>query len=204
MKRYRCPLCAAARNAPSRMAPNDARRFCLPCTDSTGKLVEMRCPSRERSKEKARKSRLNRAAKTREKDRQSKFYLDDGTDIRPIVKSVKKLATWHREGAPAGRAVRAMETELTDAGRAYPWDEFVADLFYRCAVTALRGVHLKLTKSNVDSLISDAAFRFFALDSGELLRVARMEARLLGSHDLDYLKAVVTCARARGAEPPLP
>ena len=38
-KRFVCPLCEDTRLAPSRMARDDVRRFCLECSERTGKLV---------------------------------------------------------------------------------------------------------------------------------------------------------------------
>jgi hypothetical protein len=67
MKIWRCPLCEAGVRAPSKMRQDDARRYCLDCTASEGKLVERVCVARETAKRKAQekvKAALERAKQT--------------------------------------------------------------------------------------------------------------------------------------------
>lgn len=45
MKRWVCPLCGAGKLAPARPAWEDARCFCLRCSERTGKLLARVCPA---------------------------------------------------------------------------------------------------------------------------------------------------------------
>lgn len=60
--RWVCPTCGTGRLAPSRPRKNDVRRYCLPCSEKTGRLVERVAPSLERRRE---ESRERQAAKTK-------------------------------------------------------------------------------------------------------------------------------------------
>ena len=65
-KIWRCPLCRVGIRAPSRIRKTDAKRYCLPCTKDTGKLVERMCVAREAKKQKVSdrtKEALERAKK---------------------------------------------------------------------------------------------------------------------------------------------
>jgi len=46
-RRWVCPRCRRGVNAPSRPRMDDVRRYCLPCSAATGRLVERTCPARE-------------------------------------------------------------------------------------------------------------------------------------------------------------
>lgn len=50
LKRWKCPRCNAGVLAPSRPRKLDVRRYCLPCSEATGKLVERTCPALERQR----------------------------------------------------------------------------------------------------------------------------------------------------------
>ena len=58
-KRYVCPVCGVASNAPGRMSTDDVRRFCLPCSKEDGKLVPLRCPARAKANKRKREARKN-------------------------------------------------------------------------------------------------------------------------------------------------
>lgn len=47
-KRWVCPTCGGGVLAPSRPRKDDVRRYCLPCSKKTGRLVERTCPSLEK------------------------------------------------------------------------------------------------------------------------------------------------------------
>lgn len=83
--RWKCPRCERGTNAPQRMRTDDVRRFCLPCSTATGRLVRRVCPvmegvraerdRRRRDKARAKKER------TREKDAQR-----DGARLRRVAR----------------------------------------------------------------------------------------------------------------------
>lgn len=67
MKRWVCPTCSGGINAPSRPRKDDVRRYCLPCSAKTGRLVERSCPSLERVRAiKTEKTTAQRLAKQKE------------------------------------------------------------------------------------------------------------------------------------------
>jgi hypothetical protein len=51
--RWQCPKCGDGKLAPRRPRRNDTRRYCLPCSDKTGRLVQRQAPSLERLRQKA-------------------------------------------------------------------------------------------------------------------------------------------------------
>lgn len=59
--RWKCELCNNGLLAPTKPRMNDVRRYCLPCSASTGKLVERVAPSLE-------KQRIAKQAATRKKN----------------------------------------------------------------------------------------------------------------------------------------
>ncbi|HEX7095664.1 MAG TPA: hypothetical protein VF183_07260 [Acidimicrobiales bacterium] len=79
MRLYRCPICDVGRKAPDKLATDDARRFCLKCTEKTGKLVEMIVPAHESAKAERAAARAAR----REQQRQ-----------REAARERIRLATW--------------------------------------------------------------------------------------------------------------
>lgn len=73
VKQYRwvCPECESAKHAPQAPRMNDVRRYCLPCSEATGYLVERTCPvldaKRARKKETQRTRAARRAARNKAK-----------------------------------------------------------------------------------------------------------------------------------------
>lgn len=208
MKRYTCPTCDTGRIAPDRMSTDDVRRYCLPCSEDSGKLVEMICPARERAKAKRRKARAKRRKAERKAERERKrqeererFCLDDGTDIRDLVAAVKALPTWQNEGAPAHRAVSRLTVEREAYG-SLPWDTVAVAIIRKATRLALCAVGVSTTYWNVDACVLNAGCRLFNVDRDEVKAVAHNLARLHGWDELNYSQALVTCSRARGNEAP--
>lgn len=56
-RRWVCPACGAGVLAPERPRKDDTRRYCLPCSAKTGRLVERTCPALD-------KARVERAARS--------------------------------------------------------------------------------------------------------------------------------------------
>jgi hypothetical protein len=55
--RWACPRCGSGVNAPSRLRRDDTRRYCLYCSEKTGRLVERECLVRKRKQAKAKAKR---------------------------------------------------------------------------------------------------------------------------------------------------
>lgn len=64
--RWKCETCGSGVLAPSRPRRNDARRYCLPCTETTGRLVERISPALERKRAMAKEVRQQRSRKQRD------------------------------------------------------------------------------------------------------------------------------------------
>ena len=60
--RWVCPNCGAGKLAPSRPRKDDVRRYCLACSERTGRLVERLSPALEKQRREAKEKR-KRAAK---------------------------------------------------------------------------------------------------------------------------------------------
>lgn len=79
MRRWTCPNCETGILAPERPRRDDVRRYCLPCSQQTGRLVARSCPAvekaraaqteRTRTKAAARRKQETAAAR-KERDRQ--------------------------------------------------------------------------------------------------------------------------------------
>ena len=50
--RWKCPICDDGLLAPTRPRRNDVRRYCLPCSTKSGRLVDRVAPSLEKKREK--------------------------------------------------------------------------------------------------------------------------------------------------------
>lgn len=75
MKRWTCPLCTAGKLAPGRPRRDDTRRYCLPCSEKTGRLVERVCAALEgarAAREEAAKAKAAKAAVSRKATRSTK------------------------------------------------------------------------------------------------------------------------------------
>lgn len=92
MKRYRwkCPRCGSGKLLGMRPRVNATDRFCLPCSEETGTLVERVCPVLETQREKA-------AAKAAEKQKQKRLreagkYVVNGVDLRKELSRLWRIA----------------------------------------------------------------------------------------------------------------
>lgn len=93
MKRWRCPNCGSGKLAPGRARKDDTRRYCLPCSERTGRLVERACPAldaRRDAKATARKETTQRV-KGRERERLTKRAVVEGLDVREEWKRLCSL-----------------------------------------------------------------------------------------------------------------
>ena len=89
MKRWKCPLCEVGSNAPGRMAKDDSRRYCFPCSADTGKLVMLVCPSLEKKRATKKATTQTKQAKKRERQRDdvvAAHTLADGTNLNDVTR----------------------------------------------------------------------------------------------------------------------
>lgn len=106
-KRWDCPNGCPGVLAPGRMRKDDVRRFCLPCSAESGRLVERVAPALERKRAEAKEKRREKVAADRARARE-RFLLSDGTDVVRLVWRARRLKAWGRESSHgAGRVKRA-------------------------------------------------------------------------------------------------
>lgn len=67
--RWKCPICNDGLLAPQRPRLDDVRRYCLPCSAKTGRLVERIAPALEAQRTRRNEQRSSRAKKKRQSQR---------------------------------------------------------------------------------------------------------------------------------------
>jgi len=84
MKRWTCPRCGSGKLAPARARKDDARRWCLSCSATTGRMVERTCPSADAARAARRESQRTAALRqrTRERERATTRHTVAGIDVR--------------------------------------------------------------------------------------------------------------------------
>lgn len=121
LRRWVCPLCRAGKLAPSRPRRDDVRRYCLPCSAKTGRLVEKVAPSAERERAVSatataakRKAKASTAAKRRAA---AKAAEKARLDARFVVRSdvTGEPVDLRREVGRVWRAARKVEPRLRAA-----------------------------------------------------------------------------------------
>lgn len=96
---------------PGKPAANNIVRFCLPCSEEKGFLVDRTCPANEKKRARRSESIKKKAKQKREAKRKQdeKKFFADGIDIRERFKALKKLKAWHL----FGRFYRVRASKLT-------------------------------------------------------------------------------------------
>ncbi len=94
-KIWTCPRCKECRLAPSKPRRDDSRRYCLPCSDTTGRLVERTCPALEKKRQ---AKEVSRRAKQKKAAARAKAINDAWPNcLAPIIKRYAKLKAWERD-----------------------------------------------------------------------------------------------------------
>lgn len=102
-KRWVCPDCGKGALAPSKMTEVDVRRYCLPCSKRTGKLVRRTCPALTVERERAKQQRLAREQRKRATRRRQNLAKREaqiaretvcGVVVRALVRKWLTLAAW--------------------------------------------------------------------------------------------------------------
>lgn len=116
--------------APGRMRKDDVRRFCWPCSQETGYLVERHAPALERKRKTAKATRLEKERAQRERQRETRASREviDGVDIGKEIARLIKLPAL-RDELPAYLRRRRVPWALHRSvrrsfysGHAYPRD----------------------------------------------------------------------------------
>jgi hypothetical protein len=82
MIRWLCPLCSRACLGLERPRQDDVRRYCLPCSKRTGRLVERAAPVLQARREKAAARRA--VTTTRARDLEAERWTVAGEDVRQL------------------------------------------------------------------------------------------------------------------------
>lgn len=69
-RRWVCPVCGKGALAPSRPRKDDVRRYCLPCSTKTGRLVLRVAPAVEKARAESKERRAAKAATVRQTAKQ--------------------------------------------------------------------------------------------------------------------------------------
>lgn len=96
--RWVCPHCGRGVNAPSRLRKDDTRRYCLPCSERTGRLAERECLAHLRKQAKARKRRSDKAKRERAKTADARKQRTEQ------LRALRREARDHQQQADERRA----------------------------------------------------------------------------------------------------
>lgn len=110
MVRWKCDTCGSGCLAPSRPRMDDARRYCLPCTEATGRLVKRVAPTLERKRvartearkasDKRKRATVQAKTQTKKRIQQAAKRTHEGIAIAPEAKRLWRLLEPYHKGAP--------------------------------------------------------------------------------------------------------
>jgi SprT-like family protein len=133
--RWECPNGHAGVLGPRQPRRDSIVRYCLPCSERTGRLVERTAPALERQRSAAAarsadKAKRQRAAAARARARaaaaETARYTVDGLDLRAELARLCKLRTFKAPGAGPGRLARRTPELTVTHRRARPTYELAA------------------------------------------------------------------------------
>lgn len=93
-RRWVCPSCGRAKLAPSAPRRDDVRRFCLPCSDASGRMVQRTCPSLDAKREKRKAAKAQRGAAKAQRVQTAATV--DGLDMQAEFKRLQRLPVFKR------------------------------------------------------------------------------------------------------------
>lgn len=108
-RRWVCPRCSSGALAPQQPRKDDVRRFCLSCSEETGRLVERKCPALERQRSRRKKKRMAKRAEIdakRKVEEREKYRMKDGNFADDLTRDLRKLKAWRKQSEDAANAVK--------------------------------------------------------------------------------------------------
>ncbi len=102
--RWICTRCEGAVNAPARMRLDNVKRYCLPCSAETGRLVKRSCPTLEHKRDEVKAARLRRSAQLRERARTEQDAYPNS--LWREWRGMLRLPTAREAGVPLGATIR--------------------------------------------------------------------------------------------------
>lgn len=124
MRIWRCEKCGDALRAPERVRRDDVRRYCLPCSAETGRLVERVAPAVEKARARSRVESAARKARTREKAKEKALAARTAGGVDLVAEQARfarlpSLARhFDRCGTPTF-AIRRSKTKWYSSGHWY-------------------------------------------------------------------------------------
>lgn len=179
--RWSCPLCSSGVLAPSRPRKVDVRRWCLACSEKTGKLIE-RVPISLAAKRKERKRKQARKyAAKKEFKRPDSYYFIGGHNLRYWTTALPDRAV--RVRTTKGPGATALRGEVMHF-RTGPWaDRFDAEAQARIAdakwsVIVIRKLTGRLPPLDLLRAVRAHASDRYGLDHWRPRSLARLEIEL--------------------------
>lgn len=133
MVRWVCPNCDQGKLAPSRPRRDDVRRYCLACSEETGRLVERAAPAldRKRQQRSARLAEKRKAVAQREAERERARYTVAGVDLRQEMAAYLRLPLFRSmRRRPPKLTVSRRSSYPSKLGYASPWQNTITVFDY--------------------------------------------------------------------------
>lgn len=124
MVRWVCPACGDGKLAPSRPRRDDVRRYCLRCSEESGRLVARVAPALERKRQErsARLAERRKVAARREAERERARHTVAGIELREEMARYLRLPLFHAmRRRPPKLTVRRRTQHPSRLGYASPW-----------------------------------------------------------------------------------
>ncbi len=130
--RWVCPVCGGFTLAPGKPRKLDVRRWCLPCSEEAGKLVERSCPKLDKQREAkaakaAKKAKSKAKAKQRAKQASREARIAKASRVAYLYTALKfwwRLAAWQGNLKPKPTlSIQEGKERKNTSGHAYygPW-----------------------------------------------------------------------------------
>lgn len=114
--RWKCPLCDSGVLASSRPRLDDVKRYCLKCSEKTGRLVKRVCPTLDAK----RRLKTEKRAAKRQTEAQ-KRAADPAVKLRKLFNKWKKWKGWTRSLANASLTIRRSNTKSYSSGHCWTY-----------------------------------------------------------------------------------
>jgi hypothetical protein len=108
-------------NAPERPRADDVRRYCLACSERTGRLVRRVCPVLDRQREATAAKRAARSTRQRDRGREAEVAARSagGLDLLAEARRLWRTPTLRAESAAQGRSFPTIEWRRSRNGKAH-------------------------------------------------------------------------------------
>jgi len=138
--RWACPNCNDGRNSPSKLRKVDSRRYCFPCSEEEGSLIERVCKFNEGKKQKSKEKSQNKAERKRKKISETKKEAKEYKKNKWIVEGVNMKDELDRicryphaqnilNGNKPSLFIKRSDVVRGCLGRA--WGDYHIDLFFQ-------------------------------------------------------------------------